>query len=64
MNLGQYVQKILTVAPGDFALELLGVYEGVGSLIVHFKGTAVTAAEVMELNAEGKVRRAVAHFRA
>jgi hypothetical protein len=62
-NLGQYIQKIVTIAPGDLGLELLGVYEGVASLIAHFKGTAGTAAELMELNAQSKVRRAVAHFR-
>ena len=61
-NLREYFQKILTVAPIDLGLELLGVYEGVDSTIVHFKSKSGSGAEVMELNAEGKVLRAVAHF--
>jgi hypothetical protein len=63
-NLREYIQKILTRVPGDLGLALLGVYEGVDSMVVHFKSTGGTFAEVMEVNSEGKVRRAVAHFRA
>jgi len=61
-NLQEYLAKVLALIPREVTPELVGVFEGVSSLIVHFKSTAGTAAELMELSAEGKVRRAVAHF--
>jgi hypothetical protein len=61
-NLRDYFQKALAVFPGELDLELLGVFQGVNSLIVQFKSRGGLGAELMELNAEGAVRRGTAHF--
>ena len=58
-NLREYFRKALAAFPGDIELELLGVYQGVNSLLVHFQAKGRSAVEVMELNEEGKVRRAM-----
>src|SRR5437773_11288390 len=58
-NLREYFRKALAAFPGDIELELLGVYHGVNSLLVHFQAKGRSAVEVMELNEEGKVRRAM-----
>ena len=39
----------------DIELELLGAYQGVNSLLIHFQAKGRKAVEVMELNQEGKV---------
>ena len=58
-NLREYFRKALAAFPGDIELELLGVYQGVNSVLVHFQANGRSAVEVMELNEEGKVRRAM-----
>ena len=58
-NLREYFRKALAAFPGDIEIELLGVYQGVNSLLVHFQAKGRSAVEVMELNEAGKVRRAM-----
>ena len=58
-NLREYFRKALAAFPGDIELELLGVYQGVNSVLVHFQAKGRSAVEVMELNQEGKIRRAL-----
>ncbi len=58
-NLREYFGKALAAFPGDIKIELLDVYQGVDSLMVHFQAIGRRAVEVMELNQEGKVRRAI-----
>ncbi len=58
-NLREYFRKGLAAFPGDIEIELLGVYQGVNSLLVHFQAKGRSAVEVMELNEAGKVRRAL-----
>jgi len=57
-NLREYFGKALAAFPGDINIELLDVYQGVDSLLVQFQAKGRQAIEVMELNQEGKVRRA------
>jgi ketosteroid isomerase-like protein len=61
-NLREYFGKALTAFPGDLGFELLEVYVGVDSLLVHFQAKGRKAIEVMELNREGKIRRALTLF--
>ena len=63
-NLREYFAKALAAFPGDLGLELLGVYQGVDSVVVHFQVRGRRGAEVMEMNREGVVRRALAHTQA
>ena len=58
-NLREYFRKALAAFPGDIELELLGVYQGMNSLLIHFQVKERKAIEVMELNQEGKIRRAL-----
>ena len=58
-NLREYFRKALAAFPGDIEIELLGVYQGVNSVLVHFQAKGRKAVEVMELNQEGKIRRAM-----
>ena len=58
-NLREYFRKALAAFPGDIEIELLGAYQGVNSLLVHFQAKGRKAVEVMELNQEGKVCRAM-----
>ena len=58
-NLREYFRKALAAFPGDIELELLGVYQGMNSLLIHFQAKGRSAVEVMELNQEGKIRRAL-----
>ena len=60
-NLREYFAKALAAFPGDLGLELLGVFQGVDSIVVHFQVRGRNGAEVMEMNREGVVRRALAH---
>ena len=60
-KLRDYFAKALAAFPGDLDIELLGVYQGVDSLVVHFQARGRKGAEVMEMNREGVVRRALAH---
>ena len=58
-NLREYFRKALAAFPGDIEIELLGAYQGVNSLLVHFQAKGRKAVEVMELDQEGKIRRAL-----
>ena len=58
-NLREYFRKALAAFPGDIEIELLGAYQGVNSVLVHFQAKGRKAVEVMELNQEGKIRRAL-----
>src|SRR5712692_4245014 len=58
-DLQEYFRKALSAFPGDIELELLGAYQGMNSVLVHFQAKGKKAVEVMELNPEGKVRRAM-----
>ena len=58
-NLREYFRKALAAFPGDIELELLGVYQGMNSLLIHFQVKGRSAVEIMELNEEGKVPRAL-----
>jgi ketosteroid isomerase-like protein len=58
-NLRDYIQKAVEAFPQDLNIELLDAYQGVDSLLVHFQASGRRAVEVMELNPEGKVRRAL-----
>lgn len=57
-ELREYFGKVLTAFP-TLEVELLGVYQGVNSRLVHFQANGRKAIEVMELNQEGQVRRAI-----
>jgi len=63
-KLGEYFRKALALFPGELDIELLGVYRGVDSVIVHFQILGRRGAEVMELDQAGKVHRALAHGQA
>ena len=63
-HLREYFSKALAAFPGDLGLELLGVYRGVDSVVLHFQARGRRAAEVMEMNSDGVVRRALAHVEA
>lgn len=58
-DLRGYFGKALTAFPGDRGIELLGFYQGVDSVLVHFQAKGRKGVEVMELNQEGKIRRAM-----
>jgi len=58
-HLREYFQKVLTTFPEPPDTELLGVYQGVESLLVHFQGRGRKGIEVMELNQKEKIRRAI-----
>ena len=58
-HLREYFQKVLTAFPGPPDTELLGVYQGVDSLLVHFQVRGRKGIEVMELNQKEKIRRAI-----
>ena len=63
-NLAHYFESVLAAVPGKIEFELLNVFHGMDSLVVHFQSQTHKCAEFMELNHEGKVRRARAHIRA
>ena len=58
-HLREYFQKVLTAFPGPPETELLGVYQGVDCLLVHFQVRGRKGIEVMELNQKEKIRRAI-----
>jgi ketosteroid isomerase-like protein len=60
-NLREYFAKALAAFPGDLGLELVGVYDGVDSVVVLFQARGRSGAEVMEMNRQGVVRRTLAH---
>lgn len=61
-QLRTYFGTALAAFPGELDIKLLSVYRGVDSLVVQFESKGRHAAEVMELNRDGKVRRAAAHY--
>jgi hypothetical protein len=61
-ELTHYFERVLAAVPGNIEFELLGVFHGMDSLVVHFQSKTHKCAEFMELNHEGKVRRARAHI--
>jgi hypothetical protein len=64
-NIREYFRKTMAaypVQPGDPGIQLLGVFRGVNSLVVHFETRGVQGAEFIELDANGKIRRGRAHF--
>ena len=67
-DLASYFERGLASSPERTEFEFLGVFHGVDSLVVHLvvhsQSKAFRCAEFMELNGEGKVRRAMAHFQA
>jgi ketosteroid isomerase-like protein len=63
-NLRGYFTKALAAFPGDLGIELLGVYDGVESVVVHFQARGRRGAEFMEMDNDGLVRRALAHLQA
>ena len=60
-HLRTYFAKALAAFPGDLDIELLGVYQGVDSIVVLFEARGRKGAEVMEFDANNLVRRASAH---
>ena len=63
-DLMNYFERVLDAVPGKIEFEFLGVFHGVDTLVVHFQSKMHKCAEFMELNQEGKVRRAMAHLQA
>src|SRR5262245_42487341 len=60
-NLKSYFAKALAAFPGELDIELLGLYQGVDSIVVLFQARGRTGAELMEFDGDNVVRRAVAH---
>lgn len=60
-QLRAYFGTALAAFPGELDIKLLSVYRGVDGLVVQFESHGRHAAEVMELDGEGRVRRAAAH---
>ena len=58
-SLRNYFRQALAAFPGEVRVVLLGTYRGVNSRLVHFEANGRKAVEVMELDASGKVRRAL-----
>jgi ketosteroid isomerase-like protein len=63
-ELRKYFHRALAAFPGELGLELLGVYQGTGSIVVLFELRGRKAAEYMEFNADGVVCLASAHSEA
>jgi hypothetical protein len=61
--LRDYVTTVFQAFPDKRLLSLHGVCQGVSSVIVQFRFDGGEGAELMELTASGKVRRAIAHLR-
>ena len=57
-----YADDVEFLSP--LAAKLLGVFQGMDSIVVHFQVRGRNGAEVMEMNREGVVRRALAHSQA
>ena len=63
-NLREYFQKALAAFPGDPGIELRGVYQGLGSIVVLFELRGRRGAEFMEFDSDDAVCRASAHSQA
>lgn len=58
-NLKEYFRRVLDAFPGELGIELVAVYQGVNSMLVHFQAKGRRAIEVMELDSQGKIHRAL-----
>ena len=58
-----YWSKALALLP-DLHFELIDVYAGAASVVIHYNGPRGASAEVFWFDAEGKVSRAAAHYAA
>lgn len=56
-----YWSKALSLFP-QLHFELLNVFTGADSVVIHYRGHRGQAAEIFYFNAEGKVVRAAAHY--
>ena len=57
-----YFARALQAYP-ELYFKYIGVYTSVNSVVLHYHGVLnLLAAEVMEFNKEGKVRRVLAHY--
>ena len=56
-----YWAKALARLP-DLRFEMIDVYAGAGSVVIHYHGPRGASAEAFWLDAEGKVYRAAAHY--
>lgn len=61
-DLKEYFEQVLAAVPGKIEFELLTVFHGVDSVVVHFQSKEFKCAEVMELNRQDRVCRAAAHI--
>ena len=59
--IGAYWKKALAVAP-DLHFELLAVFVGAKSVALHYQGPRGPAVETFELDEQGRVLRAAAHY--
>lgn len=60
-NLRKFIEAALAAFPGNPDAEILAVFLGVNSLVVQFQAKGRNAAEVMEFDPQGKIRRAMVH---
>ncbi|MGE5837805.1 MAG: nuclear transport factor 2 family protein [Acidobacteriota bacterium] len=63
-TLRSYFTKALVAFPGELDIELLGVYQGIDSIVVLFQARGRQGAEFMEFNGDNVVHRALAHAQA
>jgi hypothetical protein len=63
-TLRSYFRSALAAYPGDLDIELLGVYQGIDSVVVLFRARGRQGAEFMEFNGDKVVHRALAHAQA
>jgi len=57
----EYWARALEKTP-DMKFELIGVYSGVNSLLIHYRGHRGLSAEVFHFDGDGMVIRAFAHY--
>jgi len=58
-----YITTVFQVFSDKRPLSLHGICQGVETVVVQFRFDGGEGAELMELTASGRVRRAIAHFR-
>jgi len=56
-----YWEKALSMNPNIY-FELISLYLGANSVVIHYKGHRGLSAEVFFFNSEGKVKSAFAHY--
>ena len=57
----EYWRRALAAAP-QLRFELLAIFAGVDSVVIHYRGHRGPSAEVLHFGSDGKVRAAFAHF--